>query len=151
MGLARKPAKAVKMTPGRESVQLFHSGTVTFVISAANIVQAAESDMVAKEWNAVINSQRRDFKGFPRGSAARKNIEKPRGYAFRAPHVRKARDAADLLRIAWNNRGDVPGGSDRNTLLLYSDGEKLLEAIGIIEKRISQIPMVERCATEAPE
>lgn len=111
-----------KIPPKADLGLLLHSNAKPLAaIPASAIVQAAEADIRARGHND-----------------ARAGQHKPgpkRAYSFFPKHVRAAKDAVDLLRMALENKGDAVTSEDLNVRRIYDNPDRLAEALTLAELR----------------
>lgn len=86
-----------------------------------NIVQAAEADMKRRE----RNKERHELA--KRGLTIRHYQPEIETYAFLAHHVRRATGAGHLIELAI--KCGAPKTTKKNTILIYTSGELLTEAL----------------------
>ena len=116
---------ANKLTPGREAVNLYHHGTVKWSLTPNAVYQAAVQDIRSHEFNAWLRGQRGRLN---RGSPEYKQLPSSRRYGFLACHVRKAADAAALLKLALEDREAGRRSEAVNTLVLYDNADAQAKA-----------------------
>ncbi len=116
---------ANKLTPGREAINLFHHGTVKWNLTPNAVLQAAVQDIRSREFNTWLRAERRRLK---RGSPPYKQLPNLRRYGFLARHVKKAADAAEILKLALGDQEAGRCSEAVNTLALYDHQDTLAAA-----------------------
>ncbi len=119
-------------TPERERLNLFHHGTIPWRLMPNAVLETAKSDLRARAHNKAVRHARRQH---GKGALARKLVAKTRGYAFLGKHVRDAESPADLLRRAIEDRPAGMASERVETLALYTDSDRLWEALRLAEER----------------
>ena len=116
---------ANKLTPGREAMNLYHHGTVQWKLTPNMVYQAAAQDIKSREFNAWLRVERRRLN---RGSPEYKQLPSSRRYGFLARHVLKAADAAEVLKLALEDREAGRCAGEVNTLALYDNQDTMAAA-----------------------
>ncbi len=116
---------ANKLTPGREAMNLFHHGTVKWDLTPNAVYQAAVQDIRSREFNAWLRGERKRLK---RGSPEYKQLPNNRRYGFLAHHVKKAADAAEILKLALGDQEAGRCSEAVNTVALYDHQHTLAAA-----------------------
>ncbi len=116
---------ANKLTPRRQAVNLYHHGTVKWNLTSNVVYQAAVQDIRNHEFNIWLRGQRGRLN---RGSPEYKQLPSSRQYGFLACHVRKAADAAALLKLALEDQEAGRRSEAVNTLALYDNADALAKA-----------------------
>ncbi len=116
---------ANKLTPRREAVNLYHHGTVKWDLTPNAVYQAAVQDIRSREFNTWLRAERRRLK---RGSPEYKELPSRRRYGFLARHVKKAADAAEVLKLALEDPEAGRCSEAVNTLALYYNQDTLAAA-----------------------
>ena len=116
---------ANKLTPRREAVNLYRHGTVKWNLTPNTVYQAAVQDIRSHEFNVWLRGQRGRLN---RGSPEYKQLPSSRRFGFLACHVRKAADAAALLKLALEDREAGRRSEAVNTLALYYNADALAKA-----------------------
>lgn len=84
------------------------------MLKPRNIIQAAEADL------------RRAHKNQERAEHNDHHYEQ---YAFHRQHVRKSRDACELIRLALMNPTVADNTTKKNTRMIYGNARLLIEAL----------------------
>ena len=79
-----------------------------------NIIQAAQADLARKRRNA---------------ARAKERDHEYEQYAFHRAHVRRARDARELIRLALMDPWVANDSAKVNTVLIYNDARLLVAAL----------------------
>ncbi len=116
---------ANKLTPRREAMNLYHHGTVKWNLTPNAVYQAAAQDIKSHEFNVWLRGQRNRLN---RDSPEYKQLPSARRYGFLACHVRKAADAAALLKLALDDQDAGRCSEAVNTLALYDNADALAAA-----------------------
>ncbi len=116
---------ANKLTPGREAMNLYRHGTVKWDLTPNAVYQAAVQDIRSREFNAWLHAERRRLK---RGSPEYKQLPNLRRYGFLARHVKKAADAAEVLKLALGDQEAGRCSEAVNTVALYDHQDTLAAA-----------------------
>ncbi len=116
---------ANKLTPAREAMNLYHHGTVKWDLTPNAVFQAAVQDIRSREFNAWLRAERRRLK---RDSPDYKQLPNLRRYGFLARHVKKAADAAEVLKLALEDQEAGRCSEAVNTLALYDNTDTLAAA-----------------------
>lgn len=97
-------------------------GTKVASLTPNAIACTARSDMEARDHNRRLRATKaeRKAKGLPTD-----DLPKPRRFAFASPHVSKAKDAADLIRLAIEGRTKGLATKNANTYRVYCDPQAL--------------------------
>jgi hypothetical protein len=91
-----------------------------------NIIQAAEADLARKRRNA---------------ERAKNHDHEYEQYAFHRAHVRRARDARELIRLALMDPWVADDSAKVNTVLIYSDARLLVAALLCADRREEAAPL----------
>ncbi len=104
---------------------MFHHGTVKWDLTPNAVFQAAVQDIRSREFNAWLRAERRRLK---RDSPDYKQLPNLRRYGFLARHVKKAADAAEVLKLALEDQEAGRCSEAVNTVALYDHQDTLAAA-----------------------
>jgi hypothetical protein len=95
----RKPRKKAD-----EGLLLHRFGTDIGSLTPNAVLTAARADLRAKEYNAWLVAERREYK---RNGRDPKQLGTKKGYSFLPKHTRAAATPAALLKLAYESRSDA--------------------------------------------
>ena len=117
---------ANKLTP---AMNLYHHGTEKWSLSPNVVYQTALQDLRSKNFNDRLAGDRRECQ--EKGEFTEqclKALPPRRHYGFAGKHVRKANNAAELLKLALEDREAGTMSGNVNTLALYDNTGVLAKA-----------------------
>ena len=118
-----------KLTAKREAVNLYHHGTVPWNLTPNTVYQAARQDIRSREFNTWLREERERLDPKAPGYKHQlKQLPKLRRYGFLANHVKKAADAAEVLKLALEDQGAGRCSDAVNTVALYDNQDTLAAA-----------------------
>lgn len=126
------------LTPQRERVSLFRHGTKSFTLTPNAIVDAALSDIRARQFNREVRAMRADKEHYPKGSEIRKQLPPLRKFAFLREHVAEHHKASEIISVALKDTTIANTSRDVETLMVYESEKKLRDALAIALARESQ-------------
>lgn len=120
--------KRRSLSSQRDSFYLEQFGTHPSSLSARAIIQAAEQDLRSRQFNARVNADKKR-PVHERDGMANEHLRK---YGFIGKHVSKANTAQELIKIALSDRQSGLGRVNANTYRIYSDADRLNEALTLL-------------------
>jgi hypothetical protein len=121
----RKPRKIADM-----GLMLHRFGTDIGSLTPNAVLTAARADLRAKEYNAWLVAERREYK---RNGRDPKQLGTKKGYSFLPKHTRAAATPMALLKLAYESRSDAGTCENLNVRRIYDHPEVISEALRMAE------------------
>lgn len=109
-----------------EAMLMHRHGTAKVPLTAGAVRSAAEADIRAKEYNAVLRAERKEHKA---KKLSTKALGTARKYSFLGKHVSRAATAQHLIKLAIDRNADAAASVNINTRRIYDSVPSLHEAL----------------------
>jgi hypothetical protein len=121
----RKPRQIADM-----GLMLHRFGTDIGALSPNAVLTAARADLKAREYNAWLFAERREYK---RNGRDPKQLGTKKGFSFLPKHTKAAATPIALLKFAYESGGDAATCENLNVRRIYDHPDVIFAAIQLAE------------------